>query len=129
MGQEAEAMSDLVKRMRIAALRSTDEEAASMLGEGADDIEAREFSFDLRWNADMRAIKRWQAEKPGRELSWPDHADLCIWLLEQLADIDLLKADIRDSRAINDALREEIDRLRAQPQRAQDAPQRGGDDG
>lgn len=31
-------------------------------------------------------------------------------------DIELLRADIRDSRAINDALRDEIDRLRAVPQ-------------
>lgn len=40
-------------------------------------------SFDLRWNADMRAIKRWQEAHPGNELMWPDHADLCIWLMEQ----------------------------------------------
>ncbi len=39
-------------------------------------------SFDLRWNADMRAIKRWQ-EATGRTLTWPDHADLCVWLLDQ----------------------------------------------
>ena len=42
-----------------------------------------EAGFDLRWNADMRAIKRWQAAT-GRILVWPDHADLCVWLLEQL---------------------------------------------
>lgn len=41
-------------------------------------------SFDLRWNADMRAIKRWQAAGPNRELTWPDHADLVVWLLERL---------------------------------------------
>lgn len=44
-------------------------------------------SFDLRWNADMRAIKRWQAAT-GRELVWPDHADLCVWLLEQLDAVE-----------------------------------------
>lgn len=42
-----------------------------------------ESSFKLRWAADMRAIKRWQAEAPGRELTWPDHADLCVWLLSE----------------------------------------------
>ena len=42
-------------------------------------------SFELRRNADMRAIKRWQSEDPEkRELTWPDHADLCCWLLDQL---------------------------------------------
>lgn len=39
--------------------------------------------FNLRWKADMRAIKRWQAAT-GRDLVWPDHADLVVWLLEQL---------------------------------------------
>lgn len=41
-------------------------------------------TFDLRWNADMRAIKMWQEAGEGRELTWPDHADLCVWLLGQL---------------------------------------------
>jgi hypothetical protein len=39
--------------------------------------------FNLRWNADMRAIKRWQ-DATGQTLTWPDHADLVVWLLEQL---------------------------------------------
>jgi hypothetical protein len=43
-----------------------------------------EQGFNLRWAADMRAIKRWQAAHPGREHTWPDCADLCVWLLEQL---------------------------------------------
>lgn len=40
--------------------------------------------FDMRWHADQRAIQRWQAAAPGRELRWPDHTDLCVWLMEQL---------------------------------------------
>jgi hypothetical protein len=39
-------------------------------------------SFDLRWRADMRAIKAWQT-KTGRTEVWPDHVDLVVWLLEQ----------------------------------------------
>lgn len=39
-------------------------------------------SFRLRWDADMRAIKRWQEAGEGRDLIWPDHADLVVWLLE-----------------------------------------------
>jgi hypothetical protein len=54
------------------------------LGEVERERDEQEQSFDLRWSADMRAIKRWQAAHPGKELVWPDHADLCVWLLEQL---------------------------------------------
>ncbi|MCK1670352.1 hypothetical protein [Bradyrhizobium sp. 150] len=54
-----------------------------LVAEAADELETFERSFDLRWKADMRAIKRWQAAT-GRKLTWPDHADLCVWLLEEL---------------------------------------------
>lgn len=47
----------------------------------ADELQA---SFDLRWQSDMRAIKRWQEAHPGNELVWPDHADIVVWLLEEL---------------------------------------------
>lgn len=41
--------------------------------------------FELRWRASIRAMERWRAEDPvNRELIMPDHADLCVWLLEQL---------------------------------------------
>jgi hypothetical protein len=52
-------------------------------GQDSDRIKQLEFTFDLRWKADMRAIALWR-EKTGKELSWPDHADLVVWLLEQL---------------------------------------------
>lgn len=42
-------------------------------------------SFDLRWAASRRATEMWQAANPGNDLVWPDHADLCVWLLGQLA--------------------------------------------
>jgi hypothetical protein len=38
-------------------------------------------SFDMRWKADMRAIKKWQAANQGNDLVWPDHADLVVWLM------------------------------------------------
>lgn len=41
-------------------------------------------SFDLRWKADCRARERWQAAHPDQPLTWPDHADMCVWLMEQL---------------------------------------------
>ncbi len=40
--------------------------------------------FDLRWKADIRAIKRWREANPGNDLVVPDHADLVVWLLERL---------------------------------------------
>jgi len=47
-------------------------------------LEEMEQSFDLRWKADMRAIKMWQEGHPERELTWPDHADMVVWLLTAL---------------------------------------------
>lgn len=38
-------------------------------------------SFDLRWAASRRATEMWQAANPGNDLVWPDHTDLCVWLL------------------------------------------------
>jgi hypothetical protein len=63
---------------------------AERIGEELAEARATDEVFDMRWNADMRAIKMWQANS-GRDLTWPDHADLCVWLLEQN---DLLQARI-----------------------------------
>lgn len=73
---------DVVRMARVDAVVSID------CQEAAEEIEEHDQSFDLRWNADMRAIKRWQAEEPGRELTWPDHADLCVWLLNRMAGLE-----------------------------------------
>jgi hypothetical protein len=58
-------------------------------------------SFDLRWKADMRAIKRWQEAHPGSELTWPDHADLCVWLMEQLELASAKLAEVDEILAAN----------------------------
>jgi hypothetical protein len=59
-------------------------------------ISEQEYSFDLRWKADMRAIARWREEEPeARALRQPDHADLCLWLMEQLQEADQDKYDER----------------------------------
>jgi hypothetical protein len=39
--------------------------------------------FDLQWDADQRAIKRWQKAHPGNDLVWPDRADMVTWLMDQ----------------------------------------------
>lgn len=89
----------------------------------ADELEEREQSFALRHDADMRAIKRWQEAHPGNDLVWPDHADMCMWLLgeiERLRDalesllpgliLDLRYADLDDDR---DAMQSRIDTVTA----------------
>jgi len=54
-------------------------------------------TFNLRWKADMRAIKRWQEAHPGSELIWPDHADLVIWLAEQNAALSAALATAKEA--------------------------------
>lgn len=54
-------------------------------------------TFDLRWKADQRAIKRWH-EAGGNPLVWPDHADLCMWLLGQIEDWKLAAGTEADER-------------------------------
>ena len=60
---EFQAIPESVQR-RIAALEAQ--------------LADHEASFNLRWNADQRAIKLWQAAHPDKPLMWPDHADLCV---------------------------------------------------
>jgi len=55
----------------------------SQLEAAQKEIDDFQHSFNIRWDADMRAIKRWQ-QATGNELTWPDHADMVVWLLEQL---------------------------------------------
>ena len=49
----------------------------------AEKLAELESLFDLCHNADMRAIKQWQAAT-GRTRVWPDQTALVGWLLEQL---------------------------------------------
>lgn len=39
------------------------------------ELAEHEHSFDLRWKADIRAIKMWQKAHPGREHVW--HPNKC----------------------------------------------------
>ena len=41
--------------------------------------------FDVRSAADQMASAKWRGAHPGNELVIPEHADLVIWLLDQLA--------------------------------------------
>lgn len=60
------------------------QEATTEVVELRTQLEELEATFDLRWKADMRAIKRWREAHPGNDLVLPDHADLVVWLLEQM---------------------------------------------
>jgi hypothetical protein len=71
----------LSEKLRIAAEGHAS--VRELLFDAADELEEYELVFDRRWDADMRAIKRWQ-KATGRKLTWPDHADMVVWLLGQL---------------------------------------------
>ena len=66
---------------------------ASWLDDIADRLEELEDLFDLRLFADMRAVKLWQAAHPGNEKIWPDHAELVVWLLNELKAASSAAAD------------------------------------
>jgi hypothetical protein len=74
------ALPELIDLYLMAARNEGRRAAARQLA----DLEA---TFDLRWQADMRAIALWRAEAPGRELKQPDHADMVIWLLSKLESV------------------------------------------
>jgi hypothetical protein len=58
---------------------------ATQLREIEAELAERRASFNLRWQADMRAINMWQQAHPERgDLVWPDHADLVVWLMDAL---------------------------------------------
>ena len=78
---------DRIKRRRkyVEEYNNVDlDEAADALDALEKEMAEHNASFDLRWKADMRAINRWQEAHPGNDLVWPDHTDLCVWLLEAL---------------------------------------------
>ena len=54
-------------------------------------------TFDLQWEADMRAVKLWREAHPGNELVLPDRANMVVWLLERL-DATLAAETLKDAR-------------------------------
>ena len=84
---------DLVKRLRKGGSYEVD---MVVMEEAACCIEELEQLFDLRWAADMRAIKAWQIAHPDQPRTWPDHADLGTWCLSR---IEKLEAALRSIAA------------------------------
>ena len=87
----------------IAALAALTDAVSEALQANTADADAGEriaelqASADLRWKADMRAIEQWRAAHPGKELVWPDHADLCVWLMGELDALDAMVDKSYDS--------------------------------
>lgn len=105
-----------VKKERDELQREYDDaenSATAVIGELRAEVEEQKQSFDLRWNADMRAIKRWR-EATGVELTWPDHADLCVWLLEQLARVEGERNDATDKLDVAEKERDAYKRAKAE---------------
>ena len=51
------------------------------------EAESLQASMDLRVDASQRAIRKWHAA--GHDLlCWPDYADLCVWLMEEIGRLD-----------------------------------------
>lgn len=94
--------------MRDAMTRLVDERRRKVLGQYQAELAATrtenerlktdnkelQATFDLVHAANTRAIERWQAAT-GKELVWPDTADLCVWLMEQLEAAEKEKPDDR----------------------------------
>ena len=113
---------DLVKRLRelagrydeaaerIEKLEAALDEAAfsqtlfdAVVGQrnkATDRIEKLEQLFDLRWAADMRAIKAWQIAHPDQPKTWPDHADLGTWCLSRIEKLEAALREIAEANNV-----------------------------
>jgi hypothetical protein len=60
---------------------------SAQLVEAVEESDDLQRTFDLQWEADQRAIKRWLEAHPGNDLVWPDRADVVVWLMEELAKV------------------------------------------
>jgi len=89
--------------------KPTSEEIAAKLRETEIERDELQATFDLRWECDMRAIKQWRAAHPGNDRVWPDHADLCVWLVDQLteAQADSQRLAAENKRLAENALMRE----------------------
>ena len=89
---------DLVKRLRKGGSYEVD---MVVMEEAACCIEELEQLFDLRWAADMRAIKAWQIAHPDQPKIWPDHADLGTWCLSRIEKLEAALREIIQEDALN----------------------------
>lgn len=67
------------------------EELEAKLAAAESQVKEMRHSADLRWKANMRGIKLWQAAAPSgedRSLEWPGHAELLAFLLERIGELE-----------------------------------------
>lgn len=63
--------------------------------------------FEVRRDADRRAIVRWQ-EATGRKAVLPDHADLCVWLLNEVQRVYEITVAEREKAAVVQSIADEM---------------------
>ena len=68
-------------------------DAADAIRELIEDRDDLQRTFDMMWATQQRAIQAWQ-ERHDKPLTWPDHAKLVEWLLE---DRERLRAVLREA--------------------------------
>lgn len=87
------------------------------------DQEEHDQSFDIRWKADMRAIKKWH-EAGGDPMTWPDHADLCVWLMLRLVRTEEFAMHLLSVHESRDAAtaRQIVEQVQATATEAERAP-------
>jgi len=89
---------DLVSDDLVKWLRSGN---VAGMNEAADRIDKLEHLFDLRWAADMRAIRLWQSAHPDQPRTWPDHADLGTWCLSRIEKLEAALQKIDRSECLH----------------------------
>lgn len=60
------------------------------------DVADLERVFELRLDADRRAIDRWAKDHPDKPNTWPDLADMVTFLMKRLEDLEQAIDDVRD---------------------------------
>lgn len=98
-----DALLERVNAAILGEINAADElkDQAAEITRLTDELAEMQAIFDSRWNADMRAILLWQQET-NRTQTWPDHADLVVWLLGQLESakqINVAATEIADAAA------------------------------
>ncbi|MBO9624121.1 MAG: hypothetical protein J7500_15545 [Sphingomonas sp.] len=108
---EAIDRATLERALRKASAAQAQGEIARLSGEeglaiykAAERAAELQRTFDLQWDADMRAVQRWRAANPGNDLVLPDRGKLTEWLLER-AFAQPTPAAASVSRDVDTALR------------------------
>lgn len=92
----AENVRKVAAELRAFGLSAVRRRAADLLEAVVEDRDDLQKLFDLQWDADARARKRWQEAHPDRPGIRPDRADMVVWLMEQHAQLTFSRDEWRD---------------------------------